>query len=227
MRVTGNEKPEQIIVERCYAQPEYSEIRIRENARKKSVSDENGTYNMWEYDEYVFQVPNREGIMEDVESNLAEWIETGRNLETDVNSTVTCEENERIQALVTEGAALAQASGTMPSATVGMLADGFPLWEPQREYAQYELFTHEGMVGFARQSFTSSEVYPPFSTGTEALYGVRPIPNRAGVYPYVCNMAASVGMLVSNEGITYKCIQPIDPMLFPPGDIPAHFTKES
>lgn len=130
-------------------------------------------------------------------------------------------------ALVTaEGAALAQASTEEPAATVGVLAEGFPEWEAGKDYAQYELFAYGNRVGFARQALTSSDVYPPFSAGTEALYGVRPVPDTDGVYPYAYNMAASLGMRVSHEGTIYECIQAIDPALYPPGEIEAHFREE-
>jgi len=227
MRVQANDKPVKITVEPYRPKAGYAEIRTRENARQKTVAGEEGENIVWEYDEYVLHVPEREGLVGEVEANFADWIETGRSLETDMQSSAMREETERVQALVAEGAALAQASTDMPSATVGLLADGFPQWEPDRQYAQYELFTYDGRVGFARQGLTSSGVYPPFSAGTEALYGVRPIPDRNGVYPYEYNMAASVGMRVRDtEGIVWYCHTAIDPLLWEPGEVPAHFEKE-
>ena len=129
----------------------------------------------------------------------------------------------RLAAVIAEGAALAQASADVPSATVGLLAEGFPAWEAGKRYERYELFTYNGLVGFARQALTAQDIYPPFSEGTEALYGVRPVPADNGVYPYTYNMAASVGMPVSEDGLIYECIQAIDPMIYPPSQIPAHF----
>ena len=81
-------------------------------------------------------------------------------------------------------------------------------------------------VGFARQAFTSSSVYPPFSTGTEALYGVRPAPDEDGVYPYVYNMAVTVGMRVRDNDIVYRCIQAANPLLYAPSAVPALFQQE-
>ena len=49
--------------------------------------------------------------------------------------------------------------------------------------------------------------------------------NSDGTYDYVYNMAASVGMLVNSNGKIYQCIQAIDVMLWPPEEIPAHFTE--
>ena len=71
----------------------------------------------------------------------------------------------------------------------------------------------------------AQETWLPFSPGTEALYGARPAPDADGVYPYVYNMAAAVGMLVRDpdDGLVYECTQAISDMLFRPGMIPAHF----
>lgn len=132
--------------------------------------------------------------------------------------------HKRNRSILAEGARMAQASGAEPAATVGVLADGFPAWEPDKAYKLNEIFVYDGKVGFARQAFTSSSVYPPFSTGTEALYGVRPAPDEDGIYPYVYNMAVSVGMRVSNNGKTYKCIQAANPLLYAPEDAPSLFT---
>ena len=126
--------------------------------------------------------------------------------------------------ILAEGVRIVQASGAEPAATVGVLVDGFPAWEADKAYALNEVFRYDGKVGFVRQALTSSSVYPPFSTGTEALYGVRPAPDEDGVYPYVYNMAVTVGMRVSNNGKTYKCIQAANPLLYAPEDAPSLFT---
>lgn len=60
----------------------------------------------------------------------------------------------------------------------------------------------------------------------EAIYGVRPAPDDNGVYPYVYNMAASVGMRVREGDNVYVCIQPADPLLYPPSQVAALFTLE-
>lgn len=128
--------------------------------------------------------------------------------------------------ILAEGARMVKEAGAEPAATVGVLVDGFPAWEADKAYALNEVFSYQGKVGFARQALTSSSVYPPFSTGTEALYGVRPAPDADGVYPYVYNMAVSVGMRVKDGGKTYVCIQAANPLLYAPGDVPALFTLE-
>lgn len=127
--------------------------------------------------------------------------------------------------ILAEAVDTAQASSAAPSATVGVLFDGIAPWEPGKTYEKmYTLFTYDGKVGFTRQpNLTALDVYPPFSTGTEALYGVRPAPDDEGIYPYVYNMAAKVGMRVREGDVVYKCYQAIDPVLYPPSQIPAHF----
>ena len=128
--------------------------------------------------------------------------------------------------VLAEGVRMVRESGAEPAATAGVLVDGFPAWEADKAYAQNEVFAYDGKVGFARQALTSSSVYPPFSTGTEALYGVRPAPDEDGVYSYVYNMAVTVGMRVRDNDIVYRCIQAANPLLYAPGDVPALFTRE-
>lgn len=146
---------------------------------------------------------------------------------------ITAEQRERAlkihkrnKNILAEGVRIVQASGAEPAATAGVLVDGFPAWEAGKAYAQNEVFAYDGKVGFARQALTSSSVYPPFSTGTEALYGVRPAPDEDGVYPYVYNMAVTVGMRVRDNDIVYKCIQAANPLLYAPSAVPALFQQE-
>lgn len=146
---------------------------------------------------------------------------------------ITAEQRERAlkihkrnKNILAEGVRMVQASSAEPAATAGVLVDGFPAWEAGKAYALNETFSHDGKVGFARQALTSSSVYPPFSTGTEALYGVRPAPDEDGVYPYVYNMAVTVGMRVSDNGKTYVCIQEANPLLYAPSAVPALFRQE-
>lgn len=128
--------------------------------------------------------------------------------------------------VLAEGVKMVTESGKEPAATVGVLVDGFPAWEAGKAYALNEPFSYDGKVGFARQALTSSSVYPPFSTGTESLYGVRPAPDADGIYPYVYNMAVTVGMRVRDGNTVYKCIQAANPLLYAPSAVPALFTAE-
>lgn len=130
----------------------------------------------------------------------------------------------RIAALAAAGAA--QIAGQVPVAMAGLFAPALPAWEPGTSYAQYAPFVHEGVMYFTRQAVVSAEHQQPGSTGMEAIYGVRPIPDDDGVYPYVYNMAAVAGMRVRENGETYVCTRDIDPLLYPPSQVAAHFTKE-
>ena len=76
------------------------------------------------------------------------------------------------------------------------------------------------------KAVVSAEHQQPGSTGMEAIYGVRPSPDDDGVYPYVYNMAAVAGMRVRENGETYVCTRDIDPLLYPPSQVTAHFNKE-
>lgn len=120
-------------------------------------------------------------------------------------------------------AALTSTRMETPDAQVGNLAGIAAAWDAGKTYDRGELFTYDGKLGFARQIVTASEIYPPFSTGTEALYGVRPAPDANGIYPYVYNMRTEVGMLVRENGVVYKCIGAADPLLYAPSAVPALF----
>ena len=106
------------------------------------------------------------------------------------------------------------------------LAAALEPWQAGTSYAKGAAFVHNGAVYFARQAVVSAEHQQPGSTGMEAIYGVRPIPDDDGVYPYVYNMAAVAGMRVRENGETYVCTRDIDPLLYPPSQVAAHFTKE-
>ena len=123
-------------------------------------------------------------------------------------------------------AAVAQISSAVPVATAGLFAPALSEWQPNTSYAQNAAFTYNGAVYFARQAVTSAAHQSPGSTGMEAIYGVRPIPDNDGVYPYIYNMAAVAGMCVRENGEIYVCTRDIDPLLYPPSQVAAHFNKE-
>lgn len=144
---------------------------------------------------------------------------------TDAAWIVRKQTETKINAITKEGAALAQASNEEPTATVGVLADGFPVWEPGMVFEKrFSYFTYNGDVGFTRQAnITAMEHQPPFTVGMESVYGIRPVPDDGGVFPYRYNMAASVGMKVREGEMVYECYRAVDPMLYPPERLPAHF----
>ena len=118
---------------------------------------------------------------------------------------------------------ICKAHNEPPMADVGIFVLGANPWEAGKTYARYDLFQYRGVVGWVKQAHTSQETWLPFATGTEALYGARPAPDEEGIYPYVYNMAANVGMKVREGDKVYVCIQAIDDMLWPPSQIAAHF----
>ena len=130
----------------------------------------------------------------------------------------------QIDRMNTAGAEAMQSLNAEPPVSAGVFTYGE--WQPDTQYEQYALFTYQGNAGFARQAHTSLAVYPPFSTGTEALYGARPSPDTEGIYPYVYNMAAVAGMRVREGDAVYVCTRAIDPLLYPPSQVAAHFDKE-
>ena len=130
----------------------------------------------------------------------------------------------RIAALAAAGAA--QIGKAEPVAEAGLFAAALDPWQAGTSYAKGAAFVHNGAVYFARQAVTAMEHQPPGSAGMEAIYGVRPIPDDDGVYPYVYNMKVEVGMKVQSakNGNVYIAIQPADPLLYDPVDAVSIFT---
>lgn len=84
MRVRGSVVPEQVTVE-AYAQADgIAEVRVRENVLEATTED----VKEYEYDEYVFLVPSSDNLKQIIESNLKEWLVTGRNSEVNENASV-------------------------------------------------------------------------------------------------------------------------------------------
>ena len=151
---------------------------------------------------------------------MGKWLNGARVRKREIDR-----QDTRIAALAAAGAA--QIAVHVPVATAGLFAPALPAWEPGTSYAQYAPFVHEGTVHFARQAVTALEHQPPGSTGMEAIYGVRPVPDAEGIYPYTYNMAASAGMRVREGDAVYVCTREIDPLLYPPSQVAAHFDKEA
>lgn len=84
MKVRGSVIPEQITVESYFPENGISEVRLRENVNE--VSAEYGTE--YEYDEYVLHVPTTDDLKSTIESNLKDWLVTGRNLEVNGDASI-------------------------------------------------------------------------------------------------------------------------------------------
>ena len=159
---------------------------------------------MYSYQEYRFNLPINYDIPEEISEQLA-------NVLDEFSGTVVVlkEENTSMQtAGVAQIKAYCEATSNAPMADVGVFASGVDEWKAGVEYKLNDLFTYQGNMGYVKQpTLTSLDVYPPFSVGTEALYGARPKPDADGVYPYVYNMGIYEGMLVrDDDGVLYRSI---------------------
>lgn len=88
MRVQGNASPAAVAVESYWPMPGYAEIRLRENIRDITPTDVENPTPLFEYDEYVIHVKEKDGLQAKIESNLAEWLTTGRMLEVNENASI-------------------------------------------------------------------------------------------------------------------------------------------
>ena len=100
MRVKGNVSPNVLDIERYRLIPGYVEARLRENINEVTVVDEmtEQEISMFEYDEYTFVIREREGLREDIESNMADWLATGRTLEVNQNASIVADQRRDINA---------------------------------------------------------------------------------------------------------------------------------
>lgn len=88
MRVQGNASPSAVTVESYWPMPGYAEIRLHENIVDITPTDIENPAPLFEYDEYVIRVKEKAGLQAEIESNLAEWLITGRMLEVNENASV-------------------------------------------------------------------------------------------------------------------------------------------
>ena len=90
MRVKGNIYPELITVEPYLPARGKVEVRVRENVKEVTVTDSvtGEAVTMYEYDEYVFHVPDKPGLFDEISNNLNDWLATGRSLEVNENASM-------------------------------------------------------------------------------------------------------------------------------------------
>ena len=182
---------------------------------------------MYSYQEYRFNLPINYDIPEEIPEQLA-------NVLDEFSSRSEVLEKENIS-MANYGAEQVkewcEVTGNPPTADSGVFASGVDEWKAGVEYKLNDLFTYQGNMGYVKQpTLTSLDVYPPFSVGTEALYGARPKPDADGIYPYVYNMGIYEGMLVrDDDGVLYRSItgtqeRPTE-LLYHPKDVPALLVK--
>ena len=182
---------------------------------------------MYSYQEYRFNLPINYDIPEEIPEQLA-------NVLDEFSSRSEVLEKENIS-MANYGAEQVkewcEVTGNPPTTDSGVFASGVDEWKAGVEYKLNDLFTYQGNMGYVKQpTLTSLDVYPPFSVGTEALYGARPKPDADGVYPYVYNMGIYEGMLVrDDDGVLYRSIigtqeRPTE-LLYHPKDVPTLLEK--
>ena len=84
---------------------------------------------------------------------------------------------QAIRASMDAAAGAAQIGKAEPVAEAGLFAAALEPWQAGTSYAKGAAFVHNGAVYFARQAVVSAKHQQPGSTGMEAIYGVRPIPD--------------------------------------------------
>ena len=101
MRVQGNNAPDTVAVETYLPRKGYVEVRVRENVKQITETDPTTglEYCPYEYDEYVFHIPEREGLKEEIESNLSDWLATGRVLEVNEGASLVADMKDALNIL--------------------------------------------------------------------------------------------------------------------------------
>ena len=189
-----------------------------------TYSQENELYS---YKEYRFNLPINYTVPDEISEELSYSLD-----EFSGKSQVLEKENlSMVNAGIMQVKAYCTATSNPPMADSGVFASGADEWKPNTEYKLNDLFSYQGNMGYVKQpTLTSQDLYPPFSEGTEALYGARPKPDADGVYPYVYNMGIFEGMLVrDDDGFIYRSItgtidRPTE-LLYHPKEVPALMEK--
>ena len=91
------------------------------------------------------------------------------------------------------------------------LPEFYPLWKPDTEYEKGKRLRHEDKLYRVRQLHTSSALYPPGSTGSEALYAEVEKPGQGDTpdnpIPYNNNMELFEGKYYSQFDVVYHCFR--------------------
>lgn len=83
MRVKGNIPPKVLSMEAYDPMPGHVEVRLRENIKEITLADATAQTkgSLYEYDEYVFHLKEKQGLRQEIEANMGDWLATGRMLE--------------------------------------------------------------------------------------------------------------------------------------------------
>lgn len=167
MKVTGNNIPEAVHIERYLPKAGYVEVRLTENATR--LED-----NLWQYDEYVLRV--RGVTKEEVEANLNDWLITGRNLEVNENASEMADRKATMDVLGVSTPAQAEAKQAAITTAGAMLTDEQALevidlydeWKPDVAYGVDNRVRYEEKLYKCLQAHTSQADWIP--TATPALW---------------------------------------------------------
>ena len=99
MRVRGNVSPNSLTIEPFAPMPGYVEVHLRENIKDITMVDEmtEREVTMFEYDEYTFHLADKEGLREEIEGNMGNWLITGRTLEINEGASIVQDMKEALE----------------------------------------------------------------------------------------------------------------------------------
>ena len=167
MKVTGNNIPEAVHIERYLPKAGYVEVRLTEHAVQLEE-------NLWEYDEYVLQV--RGVTKEEVEANLSDWLITGRTLEVNENASEMADRKATMDVLGVSTPAQAEAKHNAMVNAGAMLTDEQALevidlydeWAVNKQVYAGNRIQFEGKLYKVLQDHTTQADWTP--DVTPALY---------------------------------------------------------
>ena len=162
MKVKGNNIPEAIHIERYLPKSGYVEVRLTENAVQL---DEN----LWQYDEYCLQIPQRENLAEEIEANLHDWLITGRTLEVNDNASEMADRKATMDVLGVENVAQAETKKAAIDTAGNMLTDEqavavpalFDSWKPNVEVVVDQRLERNEKLYKVLQAHTTQEGWEP------------------------------------------------------------------
>lgn len=104
MRVKGNVLPNVLNIEPYAPKAGHVEVRLRDSINPIVEKDwmTGQEIPMFEYDEYIFILPDREGLRDDIEESIAEWLATGRTMEVHENASIVADQRQRVSELEAE-----------------------------------------------------------------------------------------------------------------------------
>ena len=101
MRVIGDLFSETVVINPYLSNQKLVEVRIRNNVKpyQKINPNTNEVYNGFICDEYIFHIPNKENLKEEILNNFNAWVEAGRASEIEEKATLVQEMKEALETL--------------------------------------------------------------------------------------------------------------------------------